>query len=400
MNHGHRPSILALSVAACVAALVVSSGGCVDASLDVGSPLDAGTSGSFTSSDAAEEASSSTPAALCVATECPYPYTTCSDRPALPCGTNLLNDPANCGACGVSCEGFEPINMSGRCVQGQCQLECLMVPEVLFVSPPRIWKNCDGMLDDGCEVDVYSDPENCGACGNACKPGVRCQAGKCGCPTGQTDCNGRCVDLRSDENNCGACSNVCPWPVGCDDLWTKNASPACVDSACGHIVCNTDWADCNNDLHDCATVDGCETNTITNDNCGGCGVKCGPNETCRPDGFGHRCIATCESVGLADCGTGGCRDLRSDVDTCGSCSHKCPEPKAHQQKTCHKGTCELECLPGWADCNGDPNDGCEIDLNAHPANCGACGNRCNVEAGQPCIEGKCLMRECGPVEAK
>jgi hypothetical protein len=163
-------------------------------------------------------------------------------------------------------------------------------------------------------------------------------------------------------------------------------------------VCNTNWADCNGDLTDCSTVDGCETDTTTNDNCGGCGIKCGPTEQCRPDGFSHRCVPTCESVGLADCGTAGCRDLRSEVDYCGSCSNKCPAPKDHQRRACHKGTCELECLPGFADCNGDPSDGCEIDLTAHPANCGACGNRCDVAAGQPCVEGKCLMRECTPEE--
>jgi hypothetical protein len=58
------------------------------------------------------------------------------------------------------------------------------------------------------------------------------------------------------------------------------------------------------------------------------------------------------------------------------------------------GLCSRECVPGYADCNGDPADGCEVELKSNPANCGACGNQCNMGAGQPCVEGKCLMVEC------
>jgi hypothetical protein len=154
-------------------------------------------------------------------------------------------------------------------------------------------------------------------------------------------------------------------------------------------------------MADCSTVDGCETDTSQRENCGGCGNRCADDETCRPDGFGHRCVKNCEAVGLADCGdVAGCRDLRSDVEHCGSCNNGCPLPQAHQRQTCHKGTCELECLPGFADCNGDPTDGCEIDTTIHAGNCGGCGIRCDIAAGQPCIEGRCLTRDCTPEEAK
>jgi hypothetical protein len=44
------------------------------------------------------------------------------------------------------------------------------------------------------------------------------------------------------------------------------------------------------------------------------------------------------------------------------------------------------CPPGREDCNGNPGDGCEIDLATDSANCGACGVGCE---GGPCQLGSC-----------
>jgi hypothetical protein len=147
------------------------------------------------------------PVLACVGTECPYPYSTCSNVPSVKCGTNLMNDPNNCGACGVSCGGYDPINMAASCVQGQCAFECqIKQPGGGVVMD---FRNCNGLLDDGCEIEVQADPKNCGVCGHACQAGERCIKGKCGCSGGLTDCNGRCVDPRSDNSNCGACGTSC-----------------------------------------------------------------------------------------------------------------------------------------------------------------------------------------------
>ena len=37
------------------------------------------------------------------------------------------------------------------------------------------------------------------------------------------------------------------------------------------------------------------------------------------------------------------------------------------------------CKPGWADCEGNPENGCDTDLS-QPENCGACGNVCPTES--------------------
>ena len=35
-------------------------------------------------------------------------------------------------------------------------------------------------------MDVTSDPNNCGGCGNTCDPGIPCTEGVCTCPAGES----------------------------------------------------------------------------------------------------------------------------------------------------------------------------------------------------------------------
>src|ERR687893_1353134 len=61
-------------------------------------------------------------------------------------------------------------------------------------------------------VDLQSDPNNCGSCGNSCPEGVPCTNGGCVVcvqPEFPDNCNGECVDLQSDPNNCGSCGHSC-----------------------------------------------------------------------------------------------------------------------------------------------------------------------------------------------
>jgi hypothetical protein len=56
---------------------------------------------------------------------------------------------------------------------------------------------------------------------------------------------------------------------------------------------------------------------------------------------------------------------------------------------CSGGQCVItQCAPGFADCNGNPADGCEANLNSDRNNCGACGNHCL--SGQICDTGVCV----------
>lgn len=58
---------------------------------------------------------------------------------------------------------------------------------------------------------VWSDKNNCGACGKACGADDYCDAGMCrACKSaGGTWCGARCVFTQKDSQNCGACGHKC-----------------------------------------------------------------------------------------------------------------------------------------------------------------------------------------------
>ncbi|MBN9164187.1 MAG: hypothetical protein J0I07_24700 [Myxococcales bacterium] len=333
----------------------------------------------------------------CIGTECPYPFATCAsgNGPSYKCGTDLAHDSLNCGACGNKCLVYEPLKMTSRCVDGACELECMNDP-----SRPTDRRNCNGEIDDGCEVDVLVDPNNCGACGKVCPGGQPCVKGKCACPPGQLACNGACVDPNRDDENCGGCGNACKPPPGACATLPPRTYYGCEGGSCG-LKCMGASADCNGDVatEQCAS-NGCEVLDLKTDrnNCGGCGIACKANEECIYEGFGRECAVPCTRFGKVFCPSlpvdHRCVDLLTDPHSCGGCGNVCPAAGPNQIRSCNKGMCDLECAPGFADCNGNATDGCEVNLNVHPSNCGACGNRCDIAAGQPCVEGKCLMTTC------
>lgn len=388
-----RLGVVALLLAA-GAALAV---GCAESSLDVGTrpETDASAPPSFAPvADGGDAASPDVPRLLCLGTECPYPYATCasgdSAEPVYECQHDLSTDNDHCGSCGTTCPVYDVLQMKSSCVNGECVAEC--------IDPS--FKDCNGRLEDGCEVSVLDDPQNCGACGVACPAGVRCRFGACGCPTGTTECGTSCVDLQGSSAHCGACGNRCTPPDGATP--PPNSEYGCVGGECDKLRCVSDhhsrWLDCNGDL-EAPGSDGCEVDVgpmaQDTNNCGGCGIACDPDQICR-EVFGIvQCICKPNET---LCGTPDypiCADITGDPEHCGACGYRCPaQEEAHQRATCAKGMCTYECAPGWADCNDTPLDGCETNLMIHGANCGACGNRCNTAAGQPCVGGACLEVEC------
>jgi hypothetical protein len=320
----------------------------------------------------------------CVQTECPPPYATCTGSRG-PCTTNLLQDIDHCGACGSPCPR-RPANAESICAGGQCRIAC-----------DELYADCNGSVADGCETAVDSDPVNCGGCGLKCKDGVICWLGACGCPSGFTQCGQDCKRLDSDAKNCGACGNVCKAPTDPGDpAWTcgPNVTPSntewtCLSGSCG-LSCKPPFGDCNKNF--CG--DGCELDLSSDPlNCGACGKACLANQRCEN--------GTCMCPeGTVDC-DGDCVDIAVDPRNCGSCGRKCPGPSARSPRSsvggspaCKDGECSYVCFPGFADCDDWLGNGCEANLRIDQNNCGACGTKCNARAGQPCVEGKCLTKEC------
>ncbi|MDF2694324.1 MAG: Tryptophan synthase alpha chain [Labilithrix sp.] len=335
---------------------------------------------------------------MCIGTECPYPYTTCaaSNKPVYKCGTDLSRDPDNCGECGNACVAYPPLNMKSMCIGGRCELECVNRNDFIVTDN----RDCNNLVDDGCEVDVRISNENCGACGNVCPNGQTCRAGKCGCPPDKLECplgaGTICVDPQTDDFNCNGCGNVCEPPRDACTQMPPQTKYGCVGGSC-QMKCETRQFDCDGDIgtKGCAS-NGCEVGGLNDrENCGGCNIKCKPNEECMLiNGDGPFCTVPCGDTGKTLCPDGKCVDLLSAIDSCGFCSNACPPAGPNQLRACHKGVCALECAEGFADCNADQSDGCETNLRAHPSHCGACGNECNIALGQPCVEGKCLMTAC------
>jgi hypothetical protein len=336
--------------------------------------------------------------------------------PAVACGggdagvrvcANPQTDRAHCGGCGRAC------GMGELCEAGVCVLTC-----------PQGQRACGGRC-----VTVAADPMNCGACGVTCGAGQRCLNGACAsvCDPGVTDCGGGvCRNIQTDPDHCGACGRMCPAPGGgratcalgacgiacntgfgdCDSNTANgcetrldgpancgacgracalaNASAVCRDGACALGACNTGFLDCDGN-----PTNGCEVNARTDRiNCGRCANACGSTQSCADGVCGTSCGA-----GSQLCG-GVCVNPQNDPANCGACGNRCPAG-VNQTAVCAAGRCDVVCAPGFANCDGNSGNGCEVSIASSLTNCGACGRACSLANATPvCQGGACAVGMC------
>jgi hypothetical protein len=328
----------------------------------------------------------------------------------------------NCGRCGRECA---LPSATATCTNSQCVVRTCVAG----------FGNCDGDASNGCETRTTESAAHCGGCNNACTAGMVCVAGMCqsDCPAGQTRCGSQCVEISNNVDHCGRCDNACPT--------LPNAVRGCTAGVCDSLQCAAGFRNCDGNASN-----GCESlGTVSN--CGACGTVCSgarpvcafdrdmmtwscvgeaactaPNRRCgdscvdtnsstlhcngcdMPCNFANatgRCVTSVCTVdmcnaGFGDCdgnGRNGCEAQLNTVTNCGMCGRLCMGERV-ASATCVSGACRLTCAAGFADCDGDASNGCEVDINNSMQHCGACNRVCGAAAnavGGTCSAGACQL---------
>jgi len=274
----------------------------------------------------------------------------CCDHACVDTQSSLFN----CGYCGKHCGS---VHLTGpSCNFGACDGTCDFG-----------YGDCNGDKSvDGCETNIGTDVNNCGACGHVCATAAHltnptCTNGQCGgtCEVGWGDCNGNpndgCEQQLNTNTHCGTCTTVC-------STLPHTTGGACVvpdagTASCDYAACTTGYLDC-----DMVHSNGCECGTLPN--------------TTAPACNGTMCDYTTCTTGYADCdsnrGNGcECHPLNTNTAMCTG-------------SNCDYGTCNTN----FQDCDGNRANGCESNKLGDSNNCNGCGNRCPTNQG--CVNGACV----------
>jgi hypothetical protein len=215
-------------------------------------------------------AAGSNAAGVCAAGRCGLRcvdgYADCDMASGNGCETSLATS-AHCGRCNAACGGSTPFCAASgdavACVSGCAAGQA----------------RCGGAC-----VDTARDADHCGACDTVCPAAPNaarsCVGGRCGvvCNAGYGDCDGNAAngcetDLRTSTQHCGACRTACPAGA--------NATATCAMGACG-LSCATGFNNCDGNA-----ANGCESLAASDaSHCGACGRSC-DGGTCQ----GGTCVA-------------------------------------------------------------------------------------------------------------
>ena len=235
------------------------------------------------------------------------------------------NDPKyGCGP--TACDPCLLPNASTQCVSDKCTLQ----------TCTKGYDSCDANPGNGCEQKLDTT-DHCGDCARKCSTqnstSAACADGSCrhGCAAGYGDCshptsgpdNGCETNLGTTKNQCGACGNNCgsqgasggfgckAGACGCSEnsqcLTTGGLAASSCDVTTGQCVC--DGATCN-----------------AGEACG----KNGPNTVCECNGN-----SACTAGEICCPGGTGCVETSKDAKNCGGCKIACAAGK-----TCNAGKCQ------------------------------------------------------------
>ncbi|MBL8604803.1 MAG: hypothetical protein JNK72_22945 [Myxococcales bacterium] len=319
----------------------------------------------------------------CAVGSCTGDRRDCDNMVGNGCETDTNSSLMHCGGCGRVCN--TPPNATASCTAGSCGFTCVTG-----------FADCDNDPANGCETDLNSSADNCGTCGTRCmltNATAACMAGRCAvaaCANGFGDCdtnaaNGCETNIQTSTSHCGTCGSACAMP--------SNGAAACTMGSCGIAMCGAGFADCDGN-----TSNGCETNTQTSaTHCGACGAECRLNNATASCAAGACAVATC-TTGFANCdnnAANGCEvNTRGDVNNCGACGTVCAA--SNGTPSCNAGACTVgSCNDGFANCDSNNANGCETNTQTDTNNCGACRNTCNLaNASSVCRGGSCAIGTC------
>ena len=251
-----------------------------------------------------------------VCQSCPNFTRNCDGLSSNGCEVNIQNSTENCGACGNSCSAS--INSTGTCSSGVCQV-C-----------DSFARNCDGLSSNGCETNITANPLNCGGCNVTCPNAVgsplkdplytgvcvNSLCTLCGATTRNCDnttlspiipsCE---VNIQTNPNNCGGCGNVCNL--------TNVATHTCGFGNCGIGTCSFGFANC-----DVIVSNGCEKDVSSDvTSCGSCSTNCNslPNIGSVSCSNSSCVISACITPDYVNCdlnSANGCEELPSPATCC------------------------------------------------------------------------------------
>lgn len=284
--------------------------------------------------------------------------------------------PSKCYGGGSHCTNGKQC-CSGICTNRQCE------PEI----PPEcaVGTDCPGS-DTECEVRTCTD----GICGTSFT------AAGTACATGFCNGNGQCVEcLANADCASGICENNACSPSCLTDPLLGTPCTAGL-GAClrdGVYVCSGDGL-----TVVCDAVAGAPSAEICNgidDDCDGIvdeGALCPPLLNATSVCQGGQCVLGQCQPGFANCNgnpADGCEtNIMVSNSNCGACGSPC-FGGPHMSAMCQQGVCNRVCEPGYKNCNGSPNDGCECPPNAVCQGLGCCLPAGQVAGGSiPCCGGE------------
>lgn len=257
---------------------------------------------------------------------------------------HFMDDPENCGFCGVDCTGLYPHGIGG-CSEGLCVLE----------NCEHGWINANGFMSDGCETECIPSNGGVEICDNI-----------------DNDCNGFVDDDGSGQPLSQPCYNG---PVGTEGVGQCIGGLSFCTGGVYSLTCSGEVLpvseQCNgvDDNCDGNNDDGFDTDTDIN-NCGSCGHSClttaPPANSYAVSCLGGACVYVCSY---------GFHDLNGDLNSGAGngCEYAC-EPTA---------SIGVEyCDGNDNDCDGDIDEA--SDLVAPPVGYCKTGGACGTTVSSVC----------------